>query len=197
MTPPAAVGGSLHELLGAPGFACVPNVDTLQATKVAAAQAASATDSADRIAVERMSGQCAAELKTHPAVAGAVGKLKVAMATITQPGASAAGTCLVALYLSIFVALAPVADNLGLPLVCILSTIASDPSSDILDPTVMNGFQTADAGKLDLKLYKLLSIIFQSIPAFAAFASDCHHHVGQSGMNMMMGFLLWNWPIEY
>ena len=196
MTPPAAVGGSLHELLGAPGFACVPNVDTLQATKVAAAQAASATDSADRIAVERMSGQCSAELKTHPAVAGAVGKLKVAMATITQPGASAAGTCLVALYLSIFVALAPVADNLGLPLVCVLSTIASDPSSDILDPTVMNGFQTADAGKLDLKLYKLLSIIFQSIPAFAAFASDCHHHVGQSGMNMMMGFLLYLYRME-
>jgi len=190
MTPPAAVVGSLHELLGAPGFACVPNVDTLQATKAAAAKAASATDSADRTAVERMSGQCSAELKTHPAVAGAVGKLKVAMATITQPGASAAGTCLVALRLSIFVAPAPVADNLGPPLVCILSTIASDPNPDVLNPEVLNGSQTADAGELDLKLCKLLPIVFQSIPAFAAFASDCHHHVGQSGMNMMMGFLL-------
>ena len=196
MPPPAAVVGSLHELLGAPGFACVPDANTLQATKAAAAQAAGATDSADRIAVERMSGQCSAELKTHPAVAGAVGKLKAAMATITQPGVSAAGTCLVALYLSIFVSLAPVADNLGLPLVCILSTIASDPTSDILDSSVLNGFQTADAGKLDLKLYKLLSIVFQSIPAFAAFASDCHHFVGQSGMNMMMGFLLYLYRME-
>ena len=118
--PPVAEAGSLHALLGAPGFECVPDADALQATKTAAATAAGATDAADRVAVERMSAQCTAELKTHPAVAEAVATLKAAMAMITKPGPSLAGTCVVALYLSVFVALAPVADNLGLSAVCIL-----------------------------------------------------------------------------
>ena len=194
--PPVAEAGSLHALLGAPGFECVPNADALQATKTAAATAAGATDAADRVAVERMSAQCTAELKTHPAVAEAVATLKAAMAMITKPGPSLAGTCVIALYLSVFVALAPVADNLGLSAVCILTTLASDPESDILAPGSANGFQTVDAGKLDLKLYKLMSIVFQSIPAFSSFATDCHHHVGQSGMNVMMGFLLYLYRMQ-
>ena len=98
-----------------------PDANTLQATKAEAAKAAGVTGPADRIAVGRMSGQCPAGLKTHPAVAGAVGRLKAAMARITQPGVPVAGACLVALCLSILVAPAPVADNFGPPPVCILS----------------------------------------------------------------------------
>ena len=184
-----AKGGSIHEILGVPHFDSVPQSDVLKAAKLAAAVAAAPESAVDRNNVERMSAACQSEYRQHPAAVQAVAAFKEGMEQVALPG-SRATTCILALYLAVFILIAPVASNLGLDTVCILSVLATDPESKILDEDTATGYRTPDAGKLDLKLFKLLSVVFSSVPAYASFVADHHEHIGMSGMNAMMGFLL-------
>ena len=185
-----AKAGSIHEALGVPHFPSVPQPPEMKAAKVAAAAAAAPEDHTGRSTVERMSSVCQAEFRQSPPAAAAVVVFKEAMEQIALPG-SCATTCVLALYLAVFILLAPVVSNLGLDTVCILSVLATDPESTILDADTATGYHTLDAGKLDLKLFKLLNIVFSSVPAYASFVADHHEHIGMSGMNAMMGFLLY------
>jgi hypothetical protein len=174
---PVAPEGSLAAAVGAPGFACVPGKDVTEKV-VDAARAASLTeDRGTRNELERASAKYVQELRLAPAVASAVANLKAGMDQVTQSGAQLKAACLTALYLGVFVALAPVAANLGLSQVAILCALATSTDSDVLTSTD-SGFLTSDAGIMDLKLFKLLGVVFQTIPSHAPdrlAQSEAHH----------------------
>ena len=136
-----------------------------------------------------MSVACQSEHWQHPAASPAVADFKEGMEQVALPG-SRATTCVQALSLAVFVLVAPVVSNLGLDTVCILSVVPTDPGSKILDENAATGCRAPDAGKLDLKLFKLPSVVFSSVPAHANFVADHDEHVATSGMKAMMGFLL-------
>ena len=186
---PVAPEGSLAAAVGAPGFACVPGKDVTGKVVDAAREASLTDDRGTRNELERASTKHVQELRLAPAVASAVANLKAGMDQVTQSGAQLKAACLTALYLGVFVALAPVAANLGLSQVAILCALATSTDSDVLTSTD-SGFLTSDAGIMDLKLFKLLGIVFQTIPSYGAFVSDFHTHVGMSGMAAHMGFFL-------
>ena len=186
---PPALEGSWHMEIGVPQYKCLPDPEVLKKAKDESAAASAPENAVDRNAVERMSTSCAAELKQHPQVAKAVVDLKEGMELASLPG-NTTMVCVIELYLCVFIALAQVACNLGVDSVAILCVLATDPTSNILDDGSTSGYNTPDAGKLDLKLFKLLSIVFSSVPQYASFIGDHFGRVGQSGRNAMMGFLM-------
>ena len=184
-----ALDGSWHKDIGAPHFDCLPSSEVLTKAKHEAAAASAPESATERGSVERMSALCQAELKLHPPVAKAVEAFKEGMERVSLPR-SPVSVCVIELYLCVFISLAQVVCNLGVDPVAILCVLATDPTSNILGENSTTGYNAPGAGKLDLKLYKLLSIVFASVPEYSSFVSDHFGRIGQSGRNPMMGFLL-------
>ena len=184
-----ALDGSWHKDIGVPHFACLPSSATLAQAKLEAAAASAPESATERSSVERMSALCQAELKLHPPIAKAVAAFKEGMERASLPR-SPASVCVVELYLCVFISLAQVVCNLGVDPVAILCVLATDPTSNILNADSTTGYNAPEAGILDLKLYKLLSVVFASVPEYSSFVGDHFGRIGQSGRNAMMGFLL-------